>query len=129
MKYKTGDKVRIKSLDWYNRNKTENGIIRNNDDPWFVPPMAKYLGCEAIVHRKCEDSYQLIINGEFLYCYFCDYMLEDSTEESIKEPIEQVTEEPCEWCNTYLYYMEDGYTYPVENQKYCPVCGNKSNNY
>lgn len=27
LKYKVGDKVKINSIDWYNKNKNENGII------------------------------------------------------------------------------------------------------
>lgn len=31
MKYKLGDKVRIKSLDWYNQNKDKDGFVRCGD--------------------------------------------------------------------------------------------------
>ena len=31
MKYKIGDKVKIKSIDWYNQNKDENGFVHCGD--------------------------------------------------------------------------------------------------
>lgn len=31
MKYKVGDKVRIKSLDWYNENKNADGFVHCGD--------------------------------------------------------------------------------------------------
>lgn len=31
MKYKIGDRVRIKSFDWYNQNKDEDGFVRCGD--------------------------------------------------------------------------------------------------
>lgn len=43
MKYKPGDKVRIKSLDWYNANKDENGRVMC-DYIGFCKEMTKYCG-------------------------------------------------------------------------------------
>ena len=42
MKYKVGDKVRIKSLEWYNENNIGNGF--EIDDVRFDPDMCKYCG-------------------------------------------------------------------------------------
>lgn len=43
MKYKAGDKVRIKSLDWYNANKDEDGRVYCSYIG-FCKEMAKYCG-------------------------------------------------------------------------------------
>ena len=43
MKYKPGDKVRIKSLEWYNANKDETGRVMF-DYIGFCKEMAKYCG-------------------------------------------------------------------------------------
>ena len=43
MKYKVGDKVRIKSIDWYNENKDLNGNI-NCGSADFLPDMVIYCG-------------------------------------------------------------------------------------
>ena len=43
MKYKPGDKVKIKSLDWYNANKDETGRVMF-DYIGFCKEMTKYCG-------------------------------------------------------------------------------------
>ena len=46
MKYKIGDRVRIKSLDWYNENKDRIDEVTCGNTK-FIPAMVKY--CEGIV--------------------------------------------------------------------------------
>ncbi len=41
MKYKVGDKVRIKSINWYNANKNNSGYISYNR--MFTKIMSKFL--------------------------------------------------------------------------------------
>jgi hypothetical protein len=43
MKYKEGDKVRIKDIDWYNENKNEDGTVEF-EFHIFVPGMSKFCG-------------------------------------------------------------------------------------
>lgn len=77
MKYKIGDKVRIKSLDWYNQNKDNNGDIVGEVRGIFVPPMSKYCGEEATItlilaaHAYCLD----IDNGAWVWS---EYMFEET---------------------------------------------------
>ena len=46
MKYKVGDKVRIKSLDWYNKNKDKTNEIECGS-VYFISDMAVF--CNKIV--------------------------------------------------------------------------------
>lgn len=67
MKYKVGDKVRIKSLDWYNKNKDEYGYVRFDELP-FTPEHSKYCGCEFTISAVYEfallsPAYILKCNG------------------------------------------------------------------
>ena len=54
MKYKVGDKVRIKSIDWYNKNKDEGGSINISSSITFTSSMSDYCDKIAtIVHNGC----------------------------------------------------------------------------
>ena len=54
MEYKVGDKVRIKSLDWYNENKDEDGIVELSTHI-FTPGMSQFCGKVATIEDVFED--------------------------------------------------------------------------
>lgn len=53
MKYKAGDKVKIKSLEWYNENKNETGFITFNYVN-FMPEMSRYCGEILTINQVVE---------------------------------------------------------------------------
>ena len=55
MKYKVGDKVNVKSIDWYNENKDGDGFVHCGDK-FFDNYMSIF--CGSVV----------TIGGEYLYC-------------------------------------------------------------
>ena len=69
MKYKVGDKIRIKSLDWYNENKNKYGNIICGYMP-FTSEMSIYCGEVLTI---CD------IKDEFSYYHMkkCEYMFTD----------------------------------------------------
>ena len=65
MKYKVGDKVRIKSLDWYNENKDDYGYVWCTEF-LFTPEHSKYCGRELTISHITEfeiPSYVMESNG------------------------------------------------------------------
>ena len=80
MKYKVGDRVRIKSLDWYNENKTIHGDIWF-DNAVFVGGQSLYCGCELTIRLVTDDHYYVIENDY----YWIDEMIEGLVEEEGKE--------------------------------------------
>lgn len=83
MKYKIGDKVRIKSLDWYNENKNNENyidLIRDNDHGFnFIETMAAFCGKVMIISGVTCDYYNMLEDsGEY---YWTDDMIEGLVEE------------------------------------------------
>lgn len=84
MKYKVGDKVKIKSLDWYNENKDNYGAVYAGNGCVFWNYMARHCGeiMEiAIVKVDPENSNK------------CYYFMENSGERWTDEMIEGLVEE------------------------------------
>ena len=58
MKYKVADKVRIKSIDWYNENKdTRDFLSFKTSGLPFSPDMAKYCGCIVTIDKAIVRGY------------------------------------------------------------------------
>ncbi|WP_195375371.1 hypothetical protein [Parabacteroides leei] len=57
-KYNIGDKVRIKSIEWYNQNKEEHGLIINDaeESNVFCSGMSLYCGRELTVKAIDPDG-------------------------------------------------------------------------
>lgn len=70
MKYNIGDKVTIRSLDWYNANKDERGYVG-----YFVPSMANYCGQEATIVEVINRIYLIDIDDS--NWFWSDEMFED----------------------------------------------------
>lgn len=85
MKYKVGDKVKIKSLEWYNQSKDEDGSIYLHDFGLsFVSQMSVFCGKTAIIKSDFGDSgYQIDIDK--CKWTWMDWMLEDDFAENIVE--------------------------------------------
>ena len=95
MKYKEGDRVKIKSLDWYNENKDEYGYVRCIDF-LFTPEHSKYCGCEFTISHITEfqiPSYLMESNGH----EWTDEMIEGLVEEECPQDF---IEKYCKSCGT-----------------------------
>lgn len=73
-KFKKGDVVRIKSLDWYNNNKDEKGNVSvTGYSCSFTKVLSEYCG-ECFVIEKVEDTGDIYLND--LPYVFYEWMLE-----------------------------------------------------
>ena len=81
LKYKVGDRVQIKSIDWYNENKNKYGNINCGYMP-FTSDMTIYCGTVlTICDIKDEFSYYQMEKCEYM---FMDYMIECKVGEETK---------------------------------------------
>lgn len=83
LKYKVGDKVKIKNLDWYNANKQANGFIMIKVDgkvSSFTPGMVKYCGEVFTIDKVMTTSaiypeHYRFVEDKNTYCWV-DEMIE-----------------------------------------------------
>lgn len=82
MKYKVGDKVRVKSLDWYNANKNKGGFIKGNEET-FVDEMSKLCG-EIVTIEYIRNSKFYIIKEDKNKYSWEDWMFEEIMKDEVK---------------------------------------------
>lgn len=83
MKYKVGDKVRIKPLEWYNLNKNYRGDIELRPDRvvyTFVEPMSAYCGKIAKITGVNQQHYDIDLDSDKYF--WTDDMFEGKVENS-----------------------------------------------
>ncbi len=81
MKYKVGDKVRVKSLEWYNENKNEYGSIDCDNMVYFQEYMSKFCGSILTIKGVDIDLNAYVVKENI--CYWTDDMFEGLAEEGI----------------------------------------------
>ena len=72
MRYKRGDRVKIKSLDWYNENKDQHGKVACGYHV-FTEDMSKFCGCTMIV---CNRTNLGVMTMGGSASYWTDEMIE-----------------------------------------------------
>lgn len=90
MKHKVGDKVRVKSLDWYNANKDQYGHVKCSGDS-FVDEMSKLCGKLVTINSVTKYCYH-INEDEYKYNW-TDAMFEEDNEIRIEVPEGYVIDE------------------------------------
>ena len=86
-KYKIGQKVRVKSLDWYHHNKDSFGSVPIGDKkPKFTYGMSKYCGLVLTIddHSEYEGEYYMV-EDDGVYTW-TDEMFEGVVDESQYHP-------------------------------------------
>lgn len=123
MKYKVGDKVRVKSVEWYNNHKNKNGNINCSVSVFFELNMSKFCGTILTIKNidVDMDAYEVEENSY----YWTDEMLEglagDTIQPAVFENIVFPNEnyaDKVELClgNDYEIVVEDGRTF-VQKKK------------
>ena len=76
MKYKVGDKVKVKSLEWYNSKKEyEDGFFVGRVR--FDKDMSNYCGKTAVITKANENSLYYKIDIDRGSWFWYDWMFED----------------------------------------------------
>lgn len=118
MKYKIGDRVKIKSLDWYNR--YTNGTEVDCGAYPFTSDMKEFCGQERIIANVCQECYFLLgIDDKFV---FTDEMIEGLVEEEVFIKADDIYNEEYskgEYCHeqSFKWGFQEGYNYSHENDK------------
>lgn len=110
MRYKKGDKVRVKSLDWYKANKNQEDAIIFEDSHIFDESMSEFCGkVVTIEHCNAKHNYY-DIEEDGKVNYWVDDMFEGL---AIEEPQEKMVslEKVKEWLckNFYESYNLNNY--------------------
>ena len=94
MKYKVGDKVRIKSLDWYNENKGKDGYV--DAGLIFDKNMSRWCGKTMTILKVYQTCYAM--EEDYISQFFLtDEMIEGLVEEDCPQDF---IEKYCKSCGT-----------------------------
>ena len=112
MKYKVGDRVRIKSLDWYNKSDRYGHVYLIG---WFnfIKPMADFCG-KIVTIKEVQSPYNYRIFEDGGIHYYTDEMIEGLVEEETKPNI--IEEAKTYWDSIKdAWICPEGYIFKDEN--------------
>lgn len=109
MKYKVGDKVKIKSLDWYNDNKDYYGNVECGFY-YFIEEMTKYCGKILTIGEVYRNVYEVQEDENFIWTDdMFDSKIENHDDVESKTSSEQMVSLKmiCEYLDKELYTSYD----------------------
>ena len=109
MKYKVGDKVKIKSLDWYNANRNYYGNVECGFY-YFIEEMSKYCGKILTIGEVYRNEYELQEGENFIWTdEMFDSIIENPDDVESKTSSEQMVSLKmiCEYLDKELYTSYD----------------------
>lgn len=117
MRFKEGDRVLIKSLDWYNENKDKDGIVNlitsSKGTFNFIRPMATLCGKVVTIMRVNSNFYDILEDVD--YCW-TDEMIEGLVEEKfITENGLQLNQSNISLEKEMEWNLPQGYQFKDEN--------------
>ena len=95
MKYKVGDKVRIKSLDWYYENQDSLGNVNCGEDNFFLKEMVNFCGEIITIESISKQLDGYFVSGTLGIKYFFNDIMIEGLVESNKQKM--FLDEACEW--------------------------------
>lgn len=111
LKFKVGDKVRVKSLEWYNsEKKNERGTIEEGAS--FTKEMSALCGSVLTIDDKGNSLYVVYENSY----YWQDWMLEDELVAEEKKEVEQLNQNSME---TKVMTKEEVFAYLNKTKIIC----------
>ena len=113
-KYKVGDRVRIRSFDWYNWNKDEHDDIECSNNIWFYREMSKFCGKVMTISHVRADHYTMV---EDLVGYWSDEMIESKVGQVEEESNIDLTVKGEETKERIEIAIPEGYEYVIESGK------------
>lgn len=119
MKYKVGDRVRIKSIDWYNENKDEHGDIDISHDFTFYADRSKYCGRVFTIDEVFDNCYTVKEdNHEY---YWADEMIEGLVQDENNHLTETVVDTVRESNDRYRIVIDPRFDIEVDEGEYYAV--------
>lgn len=101
MRYKKGDRVRVKSLEWYNANKNSEGAIIFPDFRIFDDSMSEFCGKVVTIDAYIPRGNYYDINEDEKVNYWSDDMFEGLAIEESQEKMISL-EKACEYLESVL---------------------------
>ena len=108
MRYKRGDRVKIKSLEWYNANKDSEGAVIFNGFRIFDEDMSKFCGKVVTIESYNSRWHYYDIKEDEKVNFWYDEMFEGFADEPQEKMVS--LEDVCKWLrNNIDFYVETKY--------------------
>lgn len=103
MKYKIGDRVKIKNFDWYNANKNSEDAIIFQDWRIFYEDMSNFCGKVVTIDAYNPQGDYYVIKEDGKTNFWSDAMFEGLAIE--KEPQEKMVslDDACKWIEDNIF--------------------------